>query len=232
MASTLMLVCKTWSGLASVILYETVRVGPRFRTLSKCLRYKDYGRHVRMACLGPYETKDNQTLIRQCPLLEVIVKPRSGMISWWAFDPSTESYRLPNLTHLHWCEEGHPGSFDLFLNILNAAPNLQVLSLFHEFGQRRTLQHQDIIPSPTRPKLQTLQMITDHSPIFGVILQHCNLRNLTTLVTAPSIFLRNESPLPILYQLRHLELFGSRSRINFTMILSVFPDLKELCFSA
>ncbi|KAF9819763.1 hypothetical protein IEO21_01854 [Rhodonia placenta] len=145
--SALILVCKQWRALALDLLYEDISLGrpERLPKLLADIKGDDIdtpasGRWVRRANL-PYSSSATVTprplvavrILESCPRLEVLIRigpfrPEADL----RFEFPTDCPPLPSLKRLDWWhvnEAARSGGINRLGDVLQAAPNLEYLSL-------------------------------------------------------------------------------------------------------
>ncbi|KZT09623.1 uncharacterized protein LAESUDRAFT_722588 [Laetiporus sulphureus 93-53] len=145
--SALVLVCKQWQAWATDLLYEDLWMGRREKLKGlldgvegKGDQERSCGRWVRRANL-PYNSSmtisprplEANKILEQCPRLEVLVRvgPFRPDVDL-RFEFPTDCPPMPSLKRLDWWhigEAARTGGINCLGDVLQAAPNLQYLSL-------------------------------------------------------------------------------------------------------
>lgn len=171
---SLVQVCRTWRTLATVFLYEDVRVRPDVEdTLKKFLESDQFssegkpstpGRWVRRLEL-PYTLTDHSSsgtdaiqILSSCPFLQTLVRPYLPEVRGQSPEPQLGFpmgiVALSSLTRLDWwhCHTvAGSGGINSLVDVLHNAPHLQYLTLGGEF---HTAQELDALHLPALTTLR------------------------------------------------------------------------------
>ncbi|KAJ6510894.1 hypothetical protein C8R45DRAFT_965520 [Mycena sanguinolenta] len=222
LASSFVLVSRLWNSLANELLYENVRVDETFDAhLRPALERSDHANLVRCVRLSPNRLDHNFAVLAMCPRLQVIVQPEATRDLNSDAAPFVLS-SSQSLRHIY-CEESAKNS--AFLRRLVAlAPNLEYLFLSHSPNFQTD---EEALAFPTISNLRRLSVVPVVPNLTTAILK-TGMQNVTRLTCSPSLFRLPD--LPVFHSLRLLDLFGSRSNIDFASIFSQCPRLEELCY--
>ncbi|KAF8184092.1 hypothetical protein K438DRAFT_1124270 [Mycena galopus ATCC 62051] len=227
-ASSLVLVCRLWNSLANELLYENIRVDENFDSLLRpSLENPANANLVRSVRLSPTRFDHNYAILALCPRIQLIVQPEASKkdLVFHALDAGIDTAPLSlsqSLTHIYWSESEMTSA--LLRKLITLAPTLESLFLMNS----AVLQSDpEAMTFPPIPRLRRLGLVPASLSLTTSILQ-INLQNLTRLTCSPSLFLISDAP--IFPSVRTLELFGSRSTIQFAGIFARCPRLRELCY--
>ncbi|KAG9314157.1 hypothetical protein JVU11DRAFT_4943 [Chiua virens] len=167
-------VCRLWRALATVFLYEDMRVGKSLGNLKTVLSDADsvaFQAHSLGGCVHrlelpyvytstrkPGDTRDVIEILSSCTSLKTLVRPYSeGFPDSVLFEFPAEIVSLPSLTRLEWWHYNNAarsGGINSLMDVLRNAPSLQFLTLGGEFWMG-SMQ----LDSPLRlPALTTLRL--------------------------------------------------------------------------
>ncbi len=165
-------VCREWRCLAEALLYEDVVLTKGGCDLKCALQKADQGGYwpVRRVCLPyssctPWEShlKGASEIVKECPRLEVLVRPFRQHSEELIFDISAED--CPCLTALkrldwwHYNDAARSGGFNSLPEVLDRAPNLQYLSLTGDLWLNLMRRQRIILPKLTTLRLRRVNVL-------------------------------------------------------------------------
>ncbi|KAF8445701.1 hypothetical protein L210DRAFT_905141 [Boletus edulis BED1] len=170
-------VCRLWRALATIFLYEDVRIRcgsgnlktvltDNYRIDGEAFQSRSLGRFVhrlelpytQTATERPGDTHDVVEILGSCPSLTTLVRPFLQAPPYSVrYEFPTEIVSLSSLTRLEWWHYNNAarsGGINSLMDVLRNAPSLQFLSLGGEFWMNSMHLH-----SPIRlPMLTTLRL--------------------------------------------------------------------------
>ncbi|KAI0086192.1 hypothetical protein BDY19DRAFT_961809 [Irpex rosettiformis] len=165
-------VCKEWRCLARSFLYEDVVLTKGGCDLKCALQETDQDGYwpVRRVCLPyssctPWESdlKGASDIVKECPRLEVLVRPFRQHSEELIFDISAED--CPCLTALkrldwwHYNDAARTGGFNSLPDVLDRAPNLQYLSLTGDLWLNLMRRQRIVLPKLTTLRLRRVNVL-------------------------------------------------------------------------
>lgn len=198
---TLVQVCRLWRALATVFLYEDVRIrhgsgnlktvlADHRRIDNEPLQGHSLGRFVRRLEL-PYtqtvteklgDTYDVVEILASCPSLETLVRPFLGEPPYSVrYEFPAEIVSLSSLTRLEWwhySNAARSGGVNSLTDVLRNAPSLQFLALGGEFWMNS--MHLD--PPIRLPALTTLRLKRVNALFVWQVIKRWELPSLVHVV--------------------------------------------------
>ncbi|CAK5262057.1 unnamed protein product [Mycena citricolor] len=237
-ARSFSLVSSSWNLLAAELLYESICVNRSTQSsLFAALRRAGVSNLVRAVSISePADLDFYCALFTLCPRLEVLVLQHSNDHSTTLdIDLMTmtlgRSFILPQLRFVFWNRFVAPdGLLDL---VLQVSPNVQ--SFFSDGSRENTNglmfnTSRGHAPGPlSLSSLRRLEIRSSRDDVTLPLLLSLGCEHTLTRLGIPVQLLR-EANFPILPRTTVLELFGSRTAMDYPRVSRLFPNLQELCF--
>ncbi|KAJ7498310.1 hypothetical protein B0H11DRAFT_1997385 [Mycena galericulata] len=190
-------VCRLWSQLAQMLLYENILVNDRhWPSLVSALNRPDIARLVRSVSLSNAQVDCKKFVLQHCPNIEVVIQPypaRSRSL-YSALDILLPP--LLSLRRLYWVD--YFPSSSLLRDILATAPHVEHITLVGELDMKS-------YPSPPLPFVQSFRLSLKTESVHS-LLGCMDPLQLTNLVIDPASFFSNAFPIQTLPALRLLAL--------------------------
>ncbi|KAF8189104.1 hypothetical protein K438DRAFT_2144979 [Mycena galopus ATCC 62051] len=219
-------VCRLWSELAKLLLYENIRVDDDDRlwpSLASALNQPEIANIVRSLRLSNTQANYDKFVLEHCPKIEVVTYPYPPPSKFFYHVSDIQLRPLLSLKRLYWAD--YTQSPSLFRGILTAAPNLEHISLF---GNLKIEFH------PSLPFVQSLCLTSIKLDSVHLLLRRTDPALLTQLTVDPASFCSPMFPLCTLPALRLLALLQPTADpdqpISFRVIIERCPGLCELRF--